>query len=64
MPTYVLPETVSSKTRHGFVILTASENAAQAQARVERVRELIKVEAADDETSTRAMGTNHALPSG
>ena len=46
MPTYVLPETVSSKTRHGFVILTASENAAQAQARVERVRELIKVEVA------------------
>jgi cysteine synthase A len=42
----VLPETVSSKTRHGFVILTASENAAQAQARVERVRELIKVEVA------------------
>ena len=61
----VLPETVSSKTRHGFVILTASENAAQAQARAERVRELIKVEVvADAETSTRAMGTNLALPTG
>ena len=46
MPTYVLPETVSSKTRHGFVILTGSENAAQARARADRVRELIKVEVA------------------
>jgi hypothetical protein len=32
MPTYVLPETVSSKTRHGFVM--------------DRVRELINVEVA------------------
>jgi cysteine synthase A len=40
----VLPETVSSKTRHGFAILTASENAAQALARADRVRELIRVE--------------------
>jgi biotin carboxylase len=40
----VLPETVSSKTRHGYVILTASADAAQAQARADRVRELIKVE--------------------
>jgi cysteine synthase A len=40
----VLPETVSSKTRHGFVILSASENAAQAQARADKVRDLIKVE--------------------
>ena len=46
MPTYVLPETVSSKTRHGFVILTGSENAAQARARADRMRELIKVEVA------------------
>ena len=46
MPTYVLPETVSSKTRHGFVILTGSENPAQARARADRVRELIKVEVA------------------
>ncbi|HEY9267307.1 MAG TPA: ATP-grasp domain-containing protein [Mycobacterium sp.] len=42
----VLPETVSSKTRHGFVILTGSEDAAQALARADRVRELIKVEVA------------------
>ena len=42
----VLPETVSSKTRHGFVILTGSENAAQARARADRMRELIKVEVA------------------
>ena len=40
----VLPETVSSKTRHGFVILTGSDDAAQALARADRVRELIKVE--------------------
>jgi biotin carboxylase len=40
----VLPETVSSKTRHGFVILTGSADAAQALARADRVRELIKVE--------------------
>jgi hypothetical protein len=46
MPTYVLPETASSKTRHGFVILTGSEDAAQALARADRVRELIKVEVA------------------
>ena len=46
MPTYVLPETVSSKTRHGFVIRTGSEDAAQALARADRVRELIKVEVA------------------
>ena len=43
-PGDVLPETVSSKTRHGFVILTAAEDAAQALARADRVRELIKVE--------------------
>ena len=42
----VLPETVSSKTRHGFVILTGSEDAGQAMARADRVRELIKVEVA------------------
>lgn len=46
MPTHVLPEAVSSKTRHGFVILTGSEGAAQALARADRVRELIKVEVA------------------
>jgi hypothetical protein len=46
MPTYVLPETASSKTRHGFVILTGSEDAAQALARADRMRELIKVEVA------------------
>jgi cysteine synthase A len=46
----VLPETVSSKTRHGFVILTGSENAAQAQARADRVHELIKVEVATSES--------------
>jgi cysteine synthase A len=40
----VLPETVSSKTRHGYVILTGSEDAAQATARADRVRELIEVE--------------------
>ncbi|MEA5365329.1 ATP-grasp domain-containing protein [Amycolatopsis sp., V23-08] len=40
----VLPETVSSKTRHGYVILTASEDAEQATARADRVRELIEVE--------------------
>jgi cysteine synthase A len=40
----VLPETVSSKTRHGYVILTPSEDAAQATARADRVRELIEVE--------------------
>jgi biotin carboxylase len=39
-----IPETVSSKTRHGFVILTGSDDAAQAMARADRVRELIKVE--------------------
>ena len=42
----MLPETVSSKTRHGFVILTGSDDAAQALARADRVRELIKVEVA------------------
>ena len=42
----VLPATVSSKTRHGFVILTGSEDAAQALARADRVRELINVEVA------------------
>ena len=42
----VLPETVSSKTRHGFVILTGSEDAEQALARVDLVREIIKVEVA------------------
>lgn len=42
----VLPETVSSKTRHGFVILTGSSDAAQAQARADQVRQLIKVEVA------------------
>ncbi|WP_100499722.1 ATP-grasp domain-containing protein [Geodermatophilus chilensis] len=42
----VLPETVNSKTRHGFVILTGSDDAAQALARADRVRELIKVEVA------------------
>ena len=36
----VLPETVSSKTRHGFVILTGSEDAAEALARADRVRGL------------------------
>jgi len=46
MPTYMLPETVSSKTRHGFVIFTGSEDAAQPLARADRVRELIKVEVA------------------
>lgn len=40
----VLPEMVSSKTRHGYVILTASDDAEQALARADRVRELIKVE--------------------
>ena len=39
----VLPETVSSKTRHGFVILTA-EDAAQAGTRAEQVRKTIEVE--------------------
>jgi biotin carboxylase len=39
-----LPETVSSKTRHGFVILTGSADAAQALVRAKRVRDLIKVE--------------------
>jgi len=39
----VLPETVSSKSRHGFVILTGAD-AAQARARAEQVRELIEVE--------------------
>jgi cysteine synthase A len=42
----VLPGTVSSKTRHGFVILTGSDDAAQALARANRVRELVKVEVA------------------
>ena len=37
---------MSSKTRHGFVILTESEDAGQALARADRVRELIKVEVA------------------
>jgi ATP:corrinoid adenosyltransferase len=46
MPTYMLTETVRSKTRHGFVILTGSDDAAQALARADRVRELIKVEVA------------------
>lgn len=39
----VLPETVSSKTRHGFVVLTGAD-ADQALARAEQVRRLIKVE--------------------
>ncbi|RSD13989.1 ATP-grasp domain-containing protein [Amycolatopsis eburnea] len=43
-PGDVLPETVSSKTRHGFVILTGSEDTAQAHARAARVRDLIEVE--------------------
>jgi biotin carboxylase len=43
-PGDVLPETVSSKTRHGFVILTGSADAAEAQARADRVRALIEVE--------------------
>ena len=60
MPTYVLPETVSSKTRHGFVILTGSENAAQALARADRVRELIKVEvAAGALRSPNRIGNTH-----
>jgi cysteine synthase A len=42
----VLPETVSSKTRHGFVILTGSEDAEQAVARADRVREMIRLEVA------------------
>ncbi|MGK3204497.1 ATP-grasp domain-containing protein [Amycolatopsis sp. MEPSY49] len=42
-PGDVLPETVSSKTRHGFVILTGSEDAEQAQARADHVRSLIEV---------------------
>jgi biotin carboxylase len=41
----VLPETVNSKTRHGFVILTGRDTA-QALARADRVRDLIKVEVA------------------
>lgn len=44
VPGDVLPETVSSKTRHGFVILTGSEDAEQAQARADHVRSLIEVE--------------------
>jgi ATP:corrinoid adenosyltransferase len=55
MPTYVLPETVSSKTRHGFVILTGSEHAAQALARADRVRELIKVEVAASASAGEAV---------
>ncbi|MEV7092664.1 ATP-grasp domain-containing protein [Amycolatopsis sp. NPDC051045] len=43
-PGDVLPETVSSKTRHGYVILTGSADAAQAHARADRVRDLIEVE--------------------
>ncbi|WP_370967428.1 ATP-grasp domain-containing protein [Amycolatopsis sp. cg9] len=43
-PGDVLPETVSSKTRHGFVILTGCEDTAQAHARAARVRDLIEVE--------------------
>jgi hypothetical protein len=43
-PGDVLPETVSSKTRHGFVILTGSADADQAQARADHVRALIEVE--------------------
>jgi len=39
----VIPETVNSKTRHGFVILTGGD-AAQARARADQVRELIKFE--------------------
>ena len=46
MPTYVPPETMSSKTLHRFLILTGSEDAAQALARADRVSELIKVEVA------------------
>lgn len=44
MPTYVLAEMVSSTTRHGFVILTGSEDATQALARADQVHELIEVE--------------------
>ncbi|WP_329056048.1 ATP-grasp domain-containing protein [Amycolatopsis sp. NBC_01488] len=43
-PGDVLPETVSSKTRHGFVILTGSADAAAALARADAVRALIEVE--------------------
>jgi biotin carboxylase len=39
----VLPETVNSKSRHGFVILTGAD-AAQVRARADRVRELIRVD--------------------
>jgi len=46
MPTYVLAEMVSSTTRHGFVILNGSEDAAQALARADQVHELIEVEVA------------------
>jgi hypothetical protein len=46
MPTYVLAEMVSSTTRHGFVILTGSEDATQALARADQVHELIEVEVA------------------
>ena len=38
----VIPATVNSKTRHGFVIVTGSD-AAQAMARADQVRQLIKV---------------------
>jgi cysteine synthase A len=43
-PGDVLPETVSSKTRHGHVILAGSADAAEAQARADRVRALLEVE--------------------
>jgi cysteine synthase A len=43
----VLPETVSSKTRHGFVILAGSEDAEQALARADLVRGLIRVEVSE-----------------
>ena len=46
MPTYVLAEMVSSTTRHGFVILNGSEDAAQALARADQVHELIALAAA------------------
>ena len=39
----VIPATVNSKTRHGFVILTG-QDAAQARARADQVREMVKVE--------------------
>jgi cysteine synthase A len=40
-----IPETVNSKTRHGFVILTGRDTA-QALTRADRVRDLIRAEVA------------------